>query len=129
MSVPALSRAEPEAVGLSSARLRHIGEALRRDVEARQLPGAVVGIMRAGKLAHLEAVGDRDPASHEPLKTDSVFSIASMTKAMTSVAIMTLVEEGRILLGDPASKYLPPLAELKVAEDGGTRAPKQPPTI
>ena len=63
MSTSALPRAEPESVGLSSARLRRIGEALRREIEAAQLPGAVVGIMRAGKLAHLEAVGYRDPAS------------------------------------------------------------------
>jgi len=130
MSASALPRAEPESVGLSSARLRRIGEALRRDIDAGQLPGAVIGIMRGGKLAHLEAVGHRDPATREPLKTDAVFSIASMTKAMTSTAIMSLVEEGRILLGDPVSKYLPPLAELKVAEpSGATRAPKQLPTI
>ncbi len=70
MSAPALPRAEPESVGLSSARLRRIGEALRRDIEAAQLPGAVVGIMRGGKLAHLEAVGHRDPATREPLETD-----------------------------------------------------------
>jgi CubicO group peptidase (beta-lactamase class C family) len=130
MSASALPRVEPESVGLSSARLRRLGEALRRDIDAAQLPGAVVAIARAGKLAHLEAVGYRDPATREPLKTDAVFSIASMTKAMTSTAIMMLVEEGRVLLGDPVSKYLPPLAELKVAEaGGGTRAPKQPPTI
>ena len=70
MPAPALPRAEPESVGLSSARLRRIGEALRRDIEAGQLPGAVVGIMRGGKLAHLEAVGMRDPATREPLETD-----------------------------------------------------------
>jgi CubicO group peptidase (beta-lactamase class C family) len=130
MSASALPRVEPETVGLSSARLRRIGDALRRDIEAAQLPGAVVAIARAGKLAHLEAVGYRDAGAREPLKADAVFSIASMTKAMTSTAIMTLVEEGRVLLGDPVSKYLPPLAELKVAEaSGGTRAPQQPPTI
>jgi CubicO group peptidase (beta-lactamase class C family) len=129
-SAPTLPRAEPESVGLSSARLRRIGEALRREVEAAQLPGAVVGIMRAGKLAHLEAVGHRDTASREPLKTDAIFSIASMTKAMTSTAVMLLVEEGKVLLGDPVSKYLPPLAQLKVAEPGGgVRAPRQLPTI
>jgi CubicO group peptidase (beta-lactamase class C family) len=127
---PVLPRAEPESVGLSSARLRRIGEALRRDIEAAQLPGAVVGIMRGGKLAHLEAVGHRDPATREPLETDAIFSIASMTKAMTSAAVMGLVEEGRVLLADPVAKYLPPLSELRVAEPGGgTRAPKQLPTI
>ena len=63
MTTSALTRTDAESVGLSSARLRRIGEALRREVEAGQLPGAVVGIMRAGKLAHLEAVGYRDAAT------------------------------------------------------------------
>ncbi|MEZ0304551.1 MAG: serine hydrolase domain-containing protein [Hyphomicrobiaceae bacterium] len=130
MTAADIARAEPEAVGLSSVRLRRFGEAMRREVEAARMPGCVVAIARGGKLAHLEAIGYRDPAAREPLKTDAVFSIASMTKPMTSVAIMMLVEEGRVLLGDPVSEYLPPLAELKVAEPGGgTRAPKQIPTI
>ena len=130
MTTAALPRAEPEAVGLSSARLRRIGEALRREVAEARIPGAVVGIMRGGKLAHLEAIGHRDPATKEPLATDGIFSVASMTKPMTSTAVMMLVEEGRVLLADPVSKYLPPLAELKVAEASGkTRAPKQLPTI
>jgi CubicO group peptidase (beta-lactamase class C family) len=88
--------------------------------------------MRGGKLAHLEAVGYRDAATKEPLGADAIFSIASMTKPMTSTAVMMLVEEGRILLGDPVAKYLPPLAALKVAQDGGRiegRPPKQAPTI
>ena len=77
MTAHALSRAEPESVGLSSTRLRRIGEALRREVADGQIPGAVVGIMRGGKLAHLEAVGHRDAAQREPLATDAIFSIAS----------------------------------------------------
>jgi CubicO group peptidase (beta-lactamase class C family) len=130
MTAADIARAEPEAVGLSSARLRRFGEAMRREVEAARMPGCVVAVARGGKLAHLEAIGYRDPAAKEPLKTDAVFSIASMTKPMTSAAIMMLVEEGRVLLGDPVSEYLPPLAELKVAEPGGsTRAPRQIPTI
>jgi len=130
MSTPLLNRAEPEAVGLSSLRLRRIGEVLRREVAADRLPGAVLGIMRAGRLAHLEAVGQRDRDKGDPLKTDAIFSIASMTKAMTSTAIMQLVEEGRILLGDPVATYLPALAALRVADGkGGTRAPKSAPTI
>ena len=130
MTASALATAEPETLGLSSARLRRIGAALRREVEAARIPGAVVAIARRGKLAHLEAVGARDPANKEPLKTDAIFSIASMTKAMTSVAIMTLVEEGRVLLADPVAKYLPVLAEWKVTDPSGTlRAPKQPATV
>lgn len=130
MSSTSLSPAEPQSVGLSGQRLRRIGTALRREIDAAQLPGAVVAIARGGKLAHLEAVGYRDAGTKDPLKTDAIFSIASMTKAMTSVAIMSLVEEGRILLADPVAKYLPPLAEWKVAGRTGTlRAPKQPPTV
>ena len=130
MSMPVLSPAEPGSVGLSASRLKHIGDAMRREIAAHQIPGAVVGIMRGGKLAFLEAYGDRDPVTHEPLKTDALFSIASMTKAMTSTAIMMLAEEGRVLLADPVAKYLPPLAGLQVADANGTlRAPKQPPTL
>ena len=131
MTAPVLAVAEPETVGLSGPRLRRIGAALRREIDAAQLPGAVVAIARGGRLAHLEAVGYRDPGSKDPLKTDAIFSIASMTKAMTSVAIMSLVEEGLVLLADPVSKYLPPLAEWKVVarSGGGVRAPKQPPTV
>jgi CubicO group peptidase (beta-lactamase class C family) len=125
-----LSPAKPEHAGLSTPRLHRIGVALRTEIEARRMPGAVVGIARGGKLVHLEAIGFRDPTAKDPLNTNALFSIASMTKPMTSVAIMSLVEEGRVLLGDPVSKYLPALGELKVAEpDGGVRAPKQEPTI
>jgi CubicO group peptidase (beta-lactamase class C family) len=105
----------PATVGLSSRHLDRIADAMRREIETGNIPGAVVGIMREGKLAYLQAFGSRDPASKEPLKTDSIFSIASMTKAMTSAAIMMLHEEGRVLLGDPVGKYLPELADLKVA--------------
>ena len=130
MTTSVLEPVEPQSVGLSGPRLRRIGAALRREIEAEQIPGAVIAIALGGKLAHLEAVGHRDPGSKEPLKTDLIFSIASMTKAMTSVAIMSMVEEGRILLADPISKFLPALAEWKVAEpSGGLRTSKQPPTV
>jgi CubicO group peptidase (beta-lactamase class C family) len=130
MTTSALEPAEPQSVGLSGSRLRRISAALRREIEAQQIPGAVIAIARCGKRAHLEAAGHRDPGSKEPLKTDAIFSIASMTKAMTSVAIMSLVEEGRILLADPVSKFLPALAAWKVAEPSGNlRPPKQPPTV
>jgi CubicO group peptidase (beta-lactamase class C family) len=132
MTAHALPRAEPESVGLSSVRLRRIGEALRREVTDGQIPGAVVGIVRGSKLAHLEAVGYRDATTKEPLGTDAIFSIASMTKPMTSTAVMMLVEEGRVLLNDPVGNYLPQLGALQVAQDGGrgeSRAPKRPPTI
>lgn len=111
----ALAIAKPEDVGLSSVRLTRISTALEREVQAKRIPGAVVGLMRGGKLAHLVAVGHRDPRAATPMTTDSVFSIASMTKPLTSVAIMMLVEEGSILLADPVSAYLPELKNPRVA--------------
>lgn len=113
-----LPRAEPEAVGLSSSRLGRIRAALEREVAGDRIPGAVVAIARRGKLAYLDAIGFRDKAAGTPLWADAVFSIASMTKPMTSVAVLMLLEEGRLLLGDPVSKHLPALAGMKVAAPG-----------
>jgi CubicO group peptidase (beta-lactamase class C family) len=130
----ALAITKPEDVGLSSVRLARISAALEREVQAKRLPGAVVGIMREGKLAHLVAVGSRDPKSGAPMSTDTVFSIASMTKAMTSVGIMMLVEEGRVLLADPVSAYLPELKNPRVtisrdADHLELRGPSREPTV
>ena len=111
-----LQRVEPQSVGFDTARLGRIREALERDILAGLIPGAVVGIARKGRLAYLEAVGMRDAAKAQPMWADAVFSIASMTKPMTSVAIMMLHEEGRLLLGDPVSKHLPQLAGMMVAK-------------
>ena len=111
-----LTRTEPGAVGLDVGRLGRIREALERDIAAGLIPGAVVGVARRGKVAYLEAFGQRDPAGGQPMWADAVFSIASMTKPMTSAAIMMLHEEGRLLLGDPVSKFLPQMAGMKVAK-------------
>ena len=111
-----LQRVEPQSVGFDSARLARIREALERDILAGLIPGAVVGVARKGRLAYLEAVGMRDAAKAQPMWADAVFSIASMTKPMTSVAIMMLHEEGRLLLGYPVSKHLPLLAGMMVAK-------------
>ncbi len=130
----ALAITKPEDVGLASVRLARISAALEREVEAKRIPGAVVGVMRGGKLAHLVAVGKRDPRSGAAMTTDAVFSIASMTKAMTSVGIMMLVEEGRILLADPVSVYLPELKNPRVAvsldpDKLEVRGPAREPTV
>jgi CubicO group peptidase (beta-lactamase class C family) len=95
---------------------------LRREVEDGQIPGAVVGITRGGKLAHLEASAIAMRGTSEPLGTDAIFSIASMTKPMTSTGCHDAGGEGRVLLlGDPVANYLPPLAALRVAQDGRPR--------
>jgi len=101
----ALPTAKPEHVGLSSERLARIGQLVRADVEKGRLPGAVILVARKGRIAYLEAVGFRDKASGAPMATDAIFRIYSMTKPFTSVGVMMLVEEGRIQLSDPVSKY------------------------
>lgn len=103
-----------EEGGLLPDRLRHLKDVLGREVTAGRLPGAVVGILRGGDVAFLDTVGYRDPRTQEPMPSDAVFSIASMTKPMVSLATMQLVEEGQVLLGDPIGAYLPDLADLKV---------------
>jgi CubicO group peptidase (beta-lactamase class C family) len=130
----ALDDAKPEQVGFSSERLERIRDAMAREIAAGRIPGAVVGIMRRGRLAFLESFGTRDPASQAPMPVDAVFSIASMTKAMTSVAALQLFEEGRLSLADPVANYLPELANLTVqhtsADGTYTNKPAtRPPTI
>jgi len=110
-----LPRAKPESVGMSSARLARIGAAIKADVDKNRIPGAVVAVARRGKLVYYESVGFLDKDAGKPMPKDAIFSIASMTKPMTSVALLQLSEEGRVLISDPVGKYLPPLANMKVA--------------
>jgi CubicO group peptidase (beta-lactamase class C family) len=131
VNLPAI---DPAEAGFSSERLRRIGVALTAEVEAGRMPGGVVAIARAGRTVLLEAIGYRDAARKAPMPTDAVFSIASMTKPLTSVLVMQLVEEGKILLADPIGKYLPALAEFRAMvpsdDDRGITAPvRRQPTI
>ena len=105
---------KPTEVGLSPQRLTAIGDWLRAEVAAKRIPGAVVMVVRGGKLAYLDAVGQRDPASPAPMKTDDLFRIYSMTKPIVSVAAMMLVEDGRLLLEAPVARYIPAFANVKV---------------
>jgi CubicO group peptidase (beta-lactamase class C family) len=107
----------PEDVGLSSERLKRITDVLKGDVEKGLIPGAVVLVARHGKIALHEAVGLRDREAGAPMAKDTVFRIASMTKPFTSVSAMMLAEEGKLLLADPVSRYLPAFANLKVGID------------
>lgn len=116
---PLPTAARPEEVGLSSARLASLGDALRERIEAGHLPGAVALVARDGRVAWHEALGRRDPAADDPMRTDAVFRIYSMTKPLVSVGAMMLVEEGRLLLGDPVGRHLPELATMGVAKPDG----------
>ncbi len=110
-----LSRVEPEAVGMSSARLGRIVTALNTAVEAGQLPGAVIAIARHGQLVFHEAVGYLGPDRSTPMPRDALFAIASMTKPITGVAGLMLWEEGRLGLADPVERFLPALGNRRVA--------------
>ena len=109
-----LPQAKPEQVGLSSERLQRITDTLKADVDKKIIPGAVVLIVRHGKVAFYETVGVRDPATNAPMTKDAIFRIYSMSKPITSVAAMTLFEEGKFNLSEPVSKYIPQLGGLKV---------------
>jgi CubicO group peptidase (beta-lactamase class C family) len=129
-----LPLATPAASGFVPDRFAGLGASLDAEIASGRIPGAVIAVARAGKQVHLAAHGVRDPHSGAAMTSDVVFSIASMTKVMTSVAVLMLHEEGKLLLGDPVSEYVPELAKLKVASkfDAATlevRAPSRIPTI
>src|SRR5487761_2614952 len=109
-----LEFAKPEKIGLSKDRLDRLGKTLEREIADGRLPGAVALVAREGRVGYFEAFGKRDPNSAESMERDAIFRIYSMTKPIVSTAIMMLVEEGRILLADPLSKYIPAFAETKV---------------
>jgi len=110
-----LPTASPEAVGLSSARLARVTELVKGEIAKGRYPGAVALVARRGKVAYFEALGQRDPQSGAPMTKDAIFRLYSMTKPFASVAAMMLVEDGKLLLSDPVSKYLPKLKNLQVS--------------
>ncbi|HMB85412.1 MAG TPA: serine hydrolase domain-containing protein [Methylomirabilota bacterium] len=110
-----LPTASPEAVGLSSARLARVTDLVKGEIAKGRYPGAVALVARRGKVAYFEALGQRDPQSGAPMTKDAIFRLYSMTKPFASVAAMMLVEDGKILLSDPVSKYLPKLKNLQVS--------------
>jgi len=106
-----------EQVGFAPDRLAKITEKLKADVAAGTLPGAVVLIARKGKTAYFESMGYVDPQSKAQMPKDGVFRIYSMTKPLTSVAAMMLVEEGKMQLSDPVAKYLPAFKDVQVGTE------------
>ncbi len=116
-SAQSLTSADPAGAGFSAARLARIAPWYQSKIDTGALPGAVVAIVRNGKLAYEQAIGTYDRAGKIPLKPDAIFWIASMTKPVTSVAAMMLVEEGKLELNAPVAKYLPELADMKVGTE------------
>jgi CubicO group peptidase (beta-lactamase class C family) len=108
-------RAKPEEVGLSSERLALIGKAVNAEIARDQVPGAVLAIVRRGKLVHFESYGYRDKAAGAAMTPDAIFNIASMTKPMVAVGALQLYERGLLLMDEPVAKYFPKFANMQVA--------------
>jgi CubicO group peptidase (beta-lactamase class C family) len=110
-----LPRVKPEEVGMSLERLQRIDQMLERRIAAGEMAGAVAIVARKGKVVHLTAKGVVDLETKQPVTAGTMFRVASMTKPVTSVAIMMMIEEGKIRLNDPVSRYIPEFRGQKVA--------------
>ena len=130
--------AQPEQAGFSSQGVARIDAFIQNEVDTNKIPGAVMLIRRNGQTAYFKSFGVRDPATKAPMTPDTIFRIYSMSKPITTVAAMMLVEDGKLQLDDPLSKYIPAFADVKVGveareEDGKMRldlvAPERPITI
>jgi CubicO group peptidase (beta-lactamase class C family) len=105
----------PEEVGFVATRLKRLSDRIEEGVKNNELPGAVVLIARNGKLVMFDSFGFRDKEAKVPMTNDTIFRIASMTKPIVSVAAIMLMEEGKLTLADPVSRYIPAFANTKVA--------------
>ncbi|MBI4520851.1 MAG: beta-lactamase family protein [Gemmatimonadetes bacterium] len=111
-----LTTAKPEEVGLSPERLQRVREAVQRHIDDKNIAGAVTIVARRGRIAHFEAQGLMEIEGQKPMVTDAIFRLASTSKPITGVAVMMLIEEGKIRLSDPVSRFIPEFATLnKVA--------------
>ncbi len=125
-----LTKGTAEQVGMSSARLAKIKQALNKEIADKKLPGAVVMVARRGKIVYQNTFGVQTPErSDKPMPVDAIFRIYSMTKPLMSVGLMTLVEDGRVQLTDPVSKFLPAFKDMKVATATGEVATDRQMTI
>ena len=106
----------PETVGLSSERLERISRAIQKSIDESRISGAISLVARRGKIAYVKAFGMADREARKPMQTDNVFRICSMTKPITSVAAMILYEEGRFLLNEPISTFIPEFKNVKVLD-------------
>jgi CubicO group peptidase (beta-lactamase class C family) len=111
-----LPTAKPEDIGFSSKRLEHIDEIFSGFVKDNKLAGSTILVARKGKVGYFKSFGFRDVATKSVMKNDAIFRIASQSKAIISVGVMILQEEGKLLIQEPVSKYLPEFKETKVAQ-------------
>jgi CubicO group peptidase (beta-lactamase class C family) len=124
-----LPRVAPASVGLDEAKLREATQLITQFVTDQKIAGAVAAVARRGRLAYFEAVGVQDLESKTPMSERSVFRIYSMTRQVTAVAAMMLLEEGKARLDDPISKYLPEFANIQVVTPEGRRPPARAITV
>src|SRR5215204_3877590 len=115
--MPAQMAGKPEDVGLSSTQLKRLEAATKKNIDDGLMPGAVMLVARRGKVAWVSVQGRRTPDADDPMKFDSIFRIYSMTKPITSLVLMQLVEEGRLQVYDPVAKYLPEIGKMKVGTE------------
>jgi CubicO group peptidase (beta-lactamase class C family) len=115
--MPAQMAGKPEEVGLSSTQLKRLEAATKKNIDDGLMPGAVMLVARRGKVAWVSVQGKRAPDADDPMKFDSIFRIYSMTKPITSLVLMQLVEEGRLQVYDPVAKYLPEIGKMKVGTE------------
>ena len=114
-AIASIEKADPEDVGLSTERLGRIQDAIQRHIDDGNISGAVTAATRRGRLVYLQAHGLMDLESGKAMTEDAIFKIMSMTKPVVGVAILMLMEEGKIRLNDPVSRFIPELADLQVA--------------
>lgn len=125
-----LSYATPESVGMSSERLERIAPVLQQYVDSGELVGVVSMIARKGEIVHFDEYGVLNKDTGQAVAKDSIFRIYSMTKPITTLAVMKLYEEGKLQLTDPVERYLPAFRDVKVAGAGGAlQAPQRPMTV
>jgi CubicO group peptidase (beta-lactamase class C family) len=115
LTAASIQETKPETVGLSRERLQRVRETIQRHMDGRQIAGAVTLVARKGHIAHLEAQGMMDLDSKKPMAKDSIFRIYSMSKPIAGVAILMLMEEGKVRLNDPVSNFIPEFKGMKVA--------------
>ncbi|MFN7981667.1 MAG: serine hydrolase domain-containing protein [Vicinamibacterales bacterium] len=113
-----LPRATPESVGMSTERLKRMHEGMQALVDTHQVGGIVTLVARDGKMVDLQTFGYQDVDLKTPMKADSIFRIMSMSKPITSVAVMMLFEDGKLALTDPVSRFIPAFREMKVLTRG-----------
>ncbi len=109
-----LPSGSPQAQGFSAARLTRIKPVIQAEIDANRMPGAVLLIARKGVVVYADTTGYQNKITNKPLQRDAIFRAYSMTKPLVSVLTMMLVEEGKLQLADPVSKFLPALSNMKV---------------